>query len=95
VGNEGGWEGGRGREPMSVQSSCALGRQMREDCWMLSNQPRVGIWLCEATGPHLLGCGQGAAPDIRGPGEHTQPWSYRREGRGRKVPTQARVLSPV
>jgi hypothetical protein len=38
-----------GREPMSGQSSCALGRRMREDCWTLSMQPQMGIWLCEAT----------------------------------------------
>jgi hypothetical protein len=31
IGEEGG-----GREPMSGQSSCALGRQMQEDCRMLS-----------------------------------------------------------
>jgi hypothetical protein len=25
------------------------------------------MWLCEATGPHTTGGGQGAAPDTRGP----------------------------
>ena len=39
------------REPTSGQRSCALGRQTQEDCWMLSKQPRVGVWLCEATDP--------------------------------------------
>jgi hypothetical protein len=39
----GGCKGGRGREPESSQSSCALGRQMWEDCWMVSTQPWVGI----------------------------------------------------
>ena len=40
---------GGGREPASCQSSSALGRQMQEDCQMLSMWPRVSIWLCEAT----------------------------------------------
>ena len=31
----------------------------------------VGIWLCQATGPHSAGGGQGAAPNIRGPGADT------------------------
>ena len=44
-------ERGRERVPESGQSSCALGRQKREDCRMLSTWPRVGIWLCEATDP--------------------------------------------
>ena len=42
---------GGGREPASCQSSSALGRQMQEDCQMLSMWPRVSIWLCEATNP--------------------------------------------
>jgi hypothetical protein len=46
VGEEGG-----GRELVSSQSSCTLGRWTREDCRMLSTLPRVGIWLCEATDP--------------------------------------------
>jgi hypothetical protein len=57
-----------GREPVTHQSSCALGRQMQEDCQTLSTWPLVGIWLCEATGPHLTGGGQGAAPNTRGSG---------------------------
>ena len=40
---------GRGREPASHQSSCALVGQMQEDCCTLSMQPQVGVWLCEAT----------------------------------------------
>jgi hypothetical protein len=37
-----GREGG-GREPMSGQSSCALGRWTWEDCRKLSTWPQVGI----------------------------------------------------
>ena len=53
---------------MSDQSaSCALGRQTLEGCQTLSTRPRVGIWLCQATGPHSMGGEQGAALDTRGP----------------------------
>ena len=88
---------GREREPMSSQSSCALGRQIWEDCQTLSTRPRMGIWLCEATGPHSrgrggTGDGQGTALIPEAPGQHSQPW---REGRGREVPMQARVFSLV
>jgi hypothetical protein len=83
-----GGEGG-GREPASSPSSCALGRQTQEDCWMLSTWPLVGIWLCEATDPSWQG-GQGAAPDTMGPKATLSSL-----GRGREVPMQARVFSLV
>ena len=51
VGYGGVGERGGGREPLSLQSSCALGRQTWEDCQMLSTWPQVGSWLCEATDP--------------------------------------------
>ena len=41
---------------MSHQSSCALGRQMWEDCQMLS---LVGIWLCEAADTTRQGVNNG------------------------------------
>jgi hypothetical protein len=68
--NWGLWVWGRGgvREPVSIQSSCALGSQTQEDCWTLSTLPQVGIWLCEATDPTRWGGGgggQGAVPDTR------------------------------
>ena len=44
-------EEGVGREPVSGQSYCVLGRWMREDWQTLSTWSRVGIWLCEATDP--------------------------------------------
>ena len=43
----------------SQSSSCALGRQMQEDCQMLSTWPWVGIWLCEATDPTQRGMDKG------------------------------------
>ena len=55
-------EEGGGREPTSGQSSCALSKQMREDCWTLSTQPRLGIWLCEATEPTWCGVDKGQPP---------------------------------
>jgi hypothetical protein len=39
------------------------------------------------------GGGQSAVPDTRGPGVTSSAPGYRREGRGREVPMQARVLS--
>jgi hypothetical protein len=45
-----GKEGSR-RKPVSYQFFGALGGQMREDCWMISMRPQVGIWLCKATDP--------------------------------------------
>ena len=59
---------GEGREPVSGQSSCALGRQTRKNCWTLSTWSRVGIWLCEATGPHSIGGWTRGSPHTRGPG---------------------------
>jgi hypothetical protein len=56
------WEEGGGREPGSSQSSCALDEQTWEDCQMLSMQPRVGIWLCEATDPTWWGVNKGQPP---------------------------------
>jgi hypothetical protein len=44
-------EKGIGREPAYHQSPTALGGQMQEDCHMLSTQPQVGVWLCEAIDP--------------------------------------------
>ena len=46
---EGVGEEGGGREPMSCQSSSALGRRTQEGCQMLSTWSQVGIWMCEAT----------------------------------------------
>ena len=54
IGEEGG-----GREPMSSQSSCALGRQMQEDCRMLStffffnwgSSPQICVGLCQVARP--------------------------------------------
>jgi hypothetical protein len=51
-----------GREPESCQSSSALSRQTREDCWTLSTQSQVGIWLCEATDPTQQVVDKGQAP---------------------------------
>ena len=45
-----GEEGERDRTHI-CQSSCALGRQMQEDCWILYTWPLVGICLCEAIDP--------------------------------------------
>lgn len=73
---------------MSGHSSCALGRQTREDYRTLSTQPWVSIWLCEATDPTRRRDGQGAAPHTRDPG--ATPWAWR-EGRGREFPMQVRV----
>jgi hypothetical protein len=96
-----GWRGmgWRGREPASSQSSCALGRRMREDCWTLSTRPRVNIWLCEATDPTRQGGGQGAAPGTRFSVSGIPCWIWQRsweqnrgpwttlspEGKGREV----------
>jgi hypothetical protein len=49
---------GRERMPLSCQSSCALGRQMQEDCLTLSTRPWAGICLCEATDPTWRGGGR-------------------------------------
>ena len=51
---------------MSGQSFCALGRQTREDSWMLSTGPQVGIWLCEATDPTRWGGGGGGQGAVQG-----------------------------
>ena len=47
---------------------------------MLSTQPWMGIWLCEATGPHSMGGGQGAAPDTRSLGETLLPLEIQERG---------------
>ena len=39
---------GGGREPPDFQCS---GQADTEDCCLLSMQPWVGVWLCEATNP--------------------------------------------
>jgi hypothetical protein len=59
-----------GREPASHQSFCALGRQMREICQMLSTWTQVGIWLCEATVPTWQGVDNGQPP-YQGPRGNT------------------------
>jgi hypothetical protein len=53
---------------------------------MLSTQSRVGIWLCEATGPHstVRGVDKGQPPIPGALGQHPQPQRYRREGRGKE-----------
>jgi hypothetical protein len=57
------WERGEWwKVPESHQSSGALGGQTREDCWTLSMQPWVGIWLCEATDPTWQGVDKGQPP---------------------------------
>lgn len=59
------WTLGKGRRervPESHQSSCALGRQTQENCGMVSIQPRVGIWLCEATDLTWWGVNKGQLP---------------------------------
>ena len=53
-------EEGVGRESMSGQSSCALGRRTQEDCWMLSTWLQVGIWLYEATDSTRRGLTRGS-----------------------------------
>jgi hypothetical protein len=56
----------------------------------------VCIWLCEATDPTWQGGGQGESPDTSSLRVTLlAPEIQEREGRGREVPTQARVLSPV
>jgi hypothetical protein len=45
----------------------------------------VCIWLCEATGPHSTGGGQGAGPHTRSPGATLSAPRIRQEGRGREV----------
>ena len=62
---------------------------------MLSTGLLVGIWLCQATDPNQRGVDKGQPPIPGAPGRHTCPRSYGREGRGREVTTQARVLSLV
>jgi hypothetical protein len=77
-----GEEEGR-REPVSGQSFCALGRQTREDSWMLSTGPQVGIWLCEATDPTQRGVNKGQ-PRYQGPqGDTLGPGDTRRGQRER------------
>jgi hypothetical protein len=66
-GGGGAWVEGKrgGREPVTGQSSCALGGAGRgdaEDYWMLSTKPRVGIWLCQATDPTQRGVDKGKPP---------------------------------
>jgi hypothetical protein len=88
-------EEGGGKEPKSCQSSCALGRWTQADFQMISTLHLVALWLCEVTGPPRQGIDKGK-PLIPGAlGWHPWPWRYRREGRGREVPMQVRVLSQV
>jgi hypothetical protein len=58
-------ERGSGRKPASCQSSGALCGQTWKDCFTLSTWPLVGVWLCEVTGPSLVGGGQGAVLGTR------------------------------
>jgi hypothetical protein len=88
VGKEGG-----GRKPTSGQSSCALGRQMQEGCQALFTWPK-GVGRTKATDPTRWRVDKGQPPLPGALGRHLWPQGYRREGRGREVPTQARVLSP-
>jgi hypothetical protein len=84
-----------GREPISGQSSYALGRWTWADCQTLSTQPRVGIWLYEATGHHSTGDRQGAAPNTRGPRVSLLAPEILVNGQRERIPMQVRVLSPV
>jgi hypothetical protein len=84
VGEEGG-----GKEPTSGQSSCALGRQTREDCRTLSTRPQVGIWLCEATDPTWQGVDKGQPPYQGIPGSQS-PASHTGYGRG----AESRIGAP-
>ena len=61
-----------GREPMSGQSSCALGRQTQEDCWMLSTWSGVDIWLMKPLTPHGVGVDkeQSPVPGSQSPASH-------------------------
>ena len=54
------WEEWGGREPVSGQSSCALGRQTWEDCQTLSTWSRMSNWLYEATDPTRRGWTRGS-----------------------------------
>lgn len=61
---------------MSHQSSCALGRWTREDCWALSTWPWVDIRLCEAADPTQQeqvdkGHPHHPAPIPEAPGQHS------------------------
>ena len=53
--------GGEGRKRAHIlpEFQCGQSGQTLEDCQILSMQPRVGIWLCEATNPTQWGVDKG------------------------------------
>jgi hypothetical protein len=59
---------------------------------MLSTRPQVGIWLCEATGPHWTGSGQGAAPNTRVPGATPLAPEIRERGQRERFPSKGESL---
>jgi hypothetical protein len=52
-------------------------------------------WASSCVDPTQQGVDKGQPLIPGAPGQHSWPQRYRREGRGRDVPMQARVLSPV
>jgi hypothetical protein len=59
-----GKRGGRGAHVLPEFLCSGCGRIARG---FLLTPAQVAIWLCEATGPHSTGGGQGATPNTRGP----------------------------
>ena len=70
IGERGEWE----RVSVSGQNSGALGRQMQEDCLILSTRPQVGIWPWEVTDPtrQVVDKGQSLVPGSQSLASHNR-----------------------